>query len=1436
MLCFLLCALMLQSAEAAAPSNLRVLFLGDNGHHRPADRFKQIQPVLAGKGIEAVYTDDLADLNAGKLAGFDCLVVFANHTRIAPEQESALLDFVNAGGGFVPLHCASYCFLNSPKYIELVGGQFKSHGTGTFKDTIVNTSHPVMEGISPIESWDETYVHTKHNTNRLVLAERRDDKGAEPYTWVREQGKGRVFYTAWGHDQRTWSHAGFQKLVENGIRWASTHSPNQLKARTGLKAFDYTEAPAPLPNYTPNAQWGTQGDPIRTMQKPLEPAESMKHLATFPEFEVSLFAAEPEVIKPIWLAWDERGRLWIAETVDYPNELKAEGEGRDRLKICEDTNGDGRADKFTVFVEQLSIPTGFVFANGGVIVIHSGKTEFFKDTNADDKADERRVLFSGWGMGDTHATASNLRYGFDNWIWGTVGYSGFRGTVGGKQVRFGQGIFRFKPDGSELEFVRSSNNNTWGLGITEDNIIFGSTANGNASMYMPIANRYYEAVNGWSASRLETIADSQRFYPLTEEVRQVDFHGRYTAGAGSAIYTARNFPKEYWNRVQFVAEPTGHLLGKFHLEARGTDFVAHNGRNFAASDDEWTSPVVAEVGPDGALWVSDWYNYIIQHNPTPRGFRTGRGAAYETPLRDKTHGRIYRVVHKGETGAPATTAISKDETVRAERRPYLDKATPAEVVATLKSNNLLWRMHAQRLLVSRGNKDVVPALCELVRDPSVDDIGLNPAAIHALWTAYGLGALDGSNARASEAAIGALKHRSAAVRRAALDTLPRNEKSLEAILSGKLLEDSDPLVRKAALLACSELPASDAAASAVLAALQETRNAEDRWLPDAATSAAARNDAGFLKAALKSFKPTASASTTESSMSANLIANSSFEEVADGRPTGWRMSTHSGRGELGLADFGRTGKRSVKISSQQGGDVSWATRVSVKPRTDYRLTGWIKTENAQKIGRANGAMFNVHELQDPVRGGTKALTGDNDWTQVSLNFNSGQMTEVTINCLFGGWGRATGTAWFDDVELTAAPGSELPGEIGRVVRIVTTHYAQRGPTDSIIGTLAALKGASPSLAVAILDGLMTGWPEDKPPTLDPSQKQTLESLMQALPESARDRLLALAQRWGQPDLFGTSITSILESLNKQITDASLADAQRAAAAKRLVGLQDKPEVIESVLKEVTLLTPPALAGGLINALGESRNNRTGQAITEHWEKLTPAVRRNAIAVLMRRPEWAMALLEAVQRERIHKTDLAPEHWSQLKQNPNRAVARRAERLAEITNTGVSTDREEIVKKLLPLAKEKGDVARGKEVFTASCAVCHTIEGQGGKVGPDLTGINSRDRAEVLMEILDPNRSVEANYRMWNVTTKGGETFSGRLEAETQTSVEILDTTAQKHVVQRKDIASLEASQLSIMPTGFEALPPDDLKALLEYLAQPHSSEARSSEGRAPSSP
>src|SRR5262249_7500419 len=157
---------------------------------------------------------------------------------------------------------------------------------------------------------------------------------------------------------------------------------------------------------------------------------------------------------------------------DYPNDMQPMGQGHDRIIICEDTTGKGVADKFTVFADKLSIPTGIVLVKGGCIVTHSGLTELLLDTKGTGQADTRKVLFRGWGTRDTHAGPSNLRWGPDGWVWGTVGYSGFNGEVGGKRMRFGQGVYRFKPDGSEMEFLTSTSNNTWGLGFGEAGDVF----------------------------------------------------------------------------------------------------------------------------------------------------------------------------------------------------------------------------------------------------------------------------------------------------------------------------------------------------------------------------------------------------------------------------------------------------------------------------------------------------------------------------------------------------------------------------------------------------------------------------------------------------------------------------------------------------------------------------------------------------------------------------------------------------------------------------------------------------------------------------------------------------------------------------------------------------------------------------------------------------
>src|SRR3954454_20071107 len=424
-----------------------------------------------------------------------------------------------------------------------------------------------------------------------------------------------------------------------------------------------------------------------------------------------------------------------------------------------------------------------MFHGDGILVFDAGQIVLLTDTDGDDKADVRQVVHKGWSIRDTHGEVSNMQYGLDNWVWAMQGYNDSTVTVGGQTHRFRQGLFRFKPDGSALEFLRSTDNNTWGLGLSEEGVVFGSTANRNPSVYMPIPNRYYEAVRGWAPSLvLRMISDTHLFKPVTEHVRQVDHHGGYTAGAGASLYTARAYPPTYWDRIGFVSDPTGHLTGAFVYRREGADFHSTNSFNLFASDDEWTSPVMAEVGPDGNVWVIDWYSYIVQHNPTPAGFKTGRGAAYQTDLRDKQHGRIYRVVYD-RNKTPAQGALS------------LANATPQQLVETLKNDNLFWRRHAQRLLVERGQKDVLPALMALARDRSVDEIGLNVGVIHALWTMHGLGAVANSNPEATATAIGALGHPSAGVRRNAVQVLPLGPDSVGAIMAAGLTRDADPQVR-----------------------------------------------------------------------------------------------------------------------------------------------------------------------------------------------------------------------------------------------------------------------------------------------------------------------------------------------------------------------------------------------------------------------------------------------------------------------------------------------------------------------------------------------------------------------------------------------------------------------------------------------------------------
>ena len=1008
---FAFCLSLLCTVPAKAASEeraIRVLFVGHLAKNHPSDLYYPLlQQALGREVIYFDYVTNTADAFGRKdyLAKFDAVLLYANHETIEPGEWENLKSFIEEGGGFVPVHCASWCFQNIPEYDQIVGGRFANHRTGIFRPRTVAPDHAAIKNVPEFEAWDETYVHSRHNPkDRTILQVRevaQDDNitEAEPWTWVRTQGKGRVFYTASGHDERVWSEPAFHELLKKGILWSVGETRLAgyeafLKKRTPLtyqKADDipnYEKRPEPLPK-----------------QDPLSAEDSMTYTRVPVDFRLELFASEPDIVNPISLAWDERGRLWVAETVDYPNEVR-DGNGEDTIKILEDTDGDGRCDKVTVFAEGLNIPTSLVCYDGGVIVAQAPDFLFLKDTDGDDKADVRKVLFTGWGIQDTHAGPSNLRYGHDNWIYGAVGYSGFNGEVGHESLRFASGLYRFRPDGSRMEFLYQFNNNTWGLGLSETGEIFGSTANNNPSFHgiLP-ATIYRKGGKGLSA---EMIANTATFHPVTPNIRQVDVFGGYTAAAGHALATSANFPASFRNQSAFIAGPTGNLLGRYSIDKKDHHYTATNAYSFIASADEWFSPVSAEVGPDGNLWIADWYNFIIQHNPTPTGERggydgvKGRGNAHENPNRDRQHGRIYRTIWEGATPSTITSLADTDN---------------ATLISALGHDNLFWRMTAQRLLVTAGDPAPAKALRDLVAGEST------VAAIHALWTLKGLGELDPATHQL------ALLTPNPDIKRNAIRALDTDEAARQLFFDSAVVTADDFSIRLAAFIKLAQFPEDETVSLAVEQLMKNRANRSDETL-SAALKAAAANQ-GVKGPA--TYGP-------------NLLSNASFEEITgpDRQPKEWTTRTYKGAA-LHIVDFkeAKTGKRSLKITSREGADSSLFAKVSVKPDTDYQLSGWVKTAG---IAGARGAQLNVHEIQSPESARTRGLRKRNDWTLLEVEFNSGNRREITVNCLFGGWGTSTGTAWFDDIALrevvyptTSGSDESLTGDPGRGKTLFNTH-------------------------------------------------------------------------------------------------------------------------------------------------------------------------------------------------------------------------------------------------------------------------------------------------------------------------------------------------------------------------------------------------------------
>ena len=405
-------------------------------------------------------------------------------------------------------------------------------------------------------------------------------------------------------------------------------------------------------------------------------------------FEVNLFAADPMLAKPIQMNWDAQGRLWVACSETYP-QIEPGKPANDKIIILEDRNGDGRADHSQVFADGLLIPTGVEPGDGGAYVAGSTQLLHLKDTDGDGKADKQTVVLSGFGTEDTHHILHTFRWGPDGCLYfnQSIYIHSHIETPHGVRRLGGGGIWRFEPDTLKLDVLVKGFVNPWGHRFDRYGAQFATDgAYGEGINYLfpgatyvssPGARRIVKGLNPGSPKH-----------------------------CGLEIISGRHFPEE-WQGNAITADFRGHRVCRFVLSEDGSGFASREQLELIKSTHVAFRPVDIAMGPDGALYIADWYNPIIQHGEVD--FRDER--------RDRRHGRIWRVTYKGR---PLVEP------------PRLVGVPTSQLLDALRAPEDWTRQQARRLLRERG-AEILPGVQQWLASLDRNDPAYDDYRLEALW-------------------------------------------------------------------------------------------------------------------------------------------------------------------------------------------------------------------------------------------------------------------------------------------------------------------------------------------------------------------------------------------------------------------------------------------------------------------------------------------------------------------------------------------------------------------------------------------------------------------------------------------------------------------------------------------------------------------------------
>ena len=1139
---------------------------------------------------------------------------------------------------------------------------------------------------------------------------------------------------------------------------------------------------------------------VRTSE-PVSPAEQQATFSVPQGFAVELVASEPDVAKPMNLAFDKRGRLWVSSSLEYPFAAAPEQTPRDTIRIMEDHDGDGKADKVTVFADELNIPIGLIPYGDGVICFSIPNIWYLRDTDGDDRCDKREVLYGPFDTTrDTHGMCNAFRRGDDGWIYSCHGFnnrSEVAGKDGHKVVLTSGNTFRFRPDGSRLELYTQGQVNPFGMSIDQYGDIYTADCH-TKPVTLLLPEGCYDSFG--------RPHDGLGYVPNVME----HLHGS-TAIAALALGEHLRFPAEYANST-FDGNVMTSRVNQNTLKRTGSSVRAIEQPDLVSSSDPWFRPVDLVAGPDGALYVADFYNRIIGHYEVD----------LKHPGRDRFRGRLWRVRYAGTEGATNAikgygqdlTALTTEQLLEVIRtapemqkrlaRDVIADDLSAETTATLKKhlhdNDSVVPRFALRLLALRD-----ASVIEAISAGASDDDEL--VRVHAFRALREVTLQEADQTAASQLLKKGFGDLSAMVRRSAVAAASRQQ-SQELIA---------PLLR---MFHTTDL-ADVHLRHSIRIALRDHLLHED-WFRTVAADVKVGMDRMVLADLSLAVKTPAAAEF--------VAGNIQFLSVS--QPTR-------------LAEYLQFAAAHVSPEAAEGVVVAVRERFSGDRELQRGLLNSMRQGFAQRGQQPPAAVrawamdvaMQLLNMKTP-----EDLSALDVVPAVSWNYRPHSDASDKNNC----WGVARSRMSADAVAGAALYSSFEQGER-------RTGIYRSAPIEV---------GDSLSFFIAGHDGIPDA-PLKKANFVRIRDAASEELLREASP--LRNDV-AQKVEWKTDDLRGRKVVVELVDGDSASAYAWIAvgrfsddrlnpsdDQQRQLAAAELIGdfgLQElRPAIVRlSTVSGVSRTSLVAMANSLLklrpnslltavsivptiaaasDALAQSAMNAIAQDNSEEARKTLEAafqVSTAAEQLLIAQPlaadlsgaEELLRLMEAGKASA--RLLLKPAIQQRLNAIATEELKSRVVVLTEKLPTEDSIVEELLTNRRKAIQQTAGDIQNGKELFKKNCQICHQIAGEGKQVGPNLDGIGNRGLDRVLEDVLIPNRNVDVAFRTTTVVTDEGKAYSGLLKELEGNRISIVDSQAKETILQTDIIEERKASANSPMPSNVgETLNEVQLRDLVSFL-------------------